>query len=137
MTANDSGDTDEGPNHLQNFPVLTSIPGGVQIALNSAPNVAYVLEFFANTACDASGNGEGQFFLGTTTATTDGGGNLTVPFVGSPTGLFVTATATDGNGSTSDSRRASHQGPRPTPISRLRRPTQQTPLSPTLSSRTR
>ena len=53
-----------GPNDLQNFPVLTgaSADGAsldVAYALDSKPNTAYTIEFFAQTGCDASGNGEG------------------------------------------------------------------------------
>ena len=102
MTGNDPGDADTGANDLQNFPVVVAAPGGVQATLNSAPNASYVLEFFANTACDPSGNGEGQFFLTTTTVTTDDGGNVTVPFIASPNGFFITGTATNSNGSTSE-----------------------------------
>ena len=64
ITANDAGDADEGPNNLQNFPVLTAAIGGVQGTLNSIPDTTFRIEFFGNAACDASGNGEGATFLG-------------------------------------------------------------------------
>ena len=75
MTPNDPGDTDEGANNLTNFPVLTAVAGGVQGTLNSIPDTTFRIEFFGNTACDASGNGEGATFLGATAVTTDGTGN--------------------------------------------------------------
>ncbi len=63
-TANDTDDGDDGPNHLQNFAIFTAkqTATGVQItgSLNtdfSRPN--YRIEFFVNTSCDSSGNGEG------------------------------------------------------------------------------
>jgi len=75
VTANDPGDGDTGPNNLQNFPVLFSalsdgVSTEVRGSLNSSPATSFTIEFFANPACDASGFGEGQTFLGQTTLTT-------------------------------------------------------------------
>jgi CSLREA domain-containing protein len=106
VTANDAGDGDSGANGIQNFPVLTSATSAsgqitIQGTLNSTPNQTFRLEFFANTACDGSGNGEGQRFLGTTSVTTDGSGNVafTALFTGSLfSGQTVTATATGASG---------------------------------------
>ena len=111
VTPNDAGDGDAGANNLQNFPVLTSaVTGGgtgVTVAgtLDSAASAAFRVEFFSNTACDPSGNGEGETFLGATTATTDGSG--TAVFVVGLTkavspGAFITATATDPANNTSE-----------------------------------
>ena len=108
VTANDALDGDNGPNGLQNFPVVTgafinanstSITG----SLNSAPNTAYAIELFSSTAADPSGYGEGQTYLTTLTATTDGSGNATfaTTWAAALSG-FVTATATDPNGNTSE-----------------------------------
>jgi hypothetical protein len=61
-------------------------------------------EFFANPACDPSGCGEGQTFLGQATVTTDASGNaifgatLPAPSVGQ----VVTAAATDPARNTSE-----------------------------------
>ncbi|MBI3406979.1 MAG: DUF11 domain-containing protein [Planctomycetes bacterium] len=110
VTANDPGDGDPGPNNLQNFPVITSVSrvGGTTITgtLNSTPNMAFNLEFFANDAADASGHGEGQIFLGAlTTGLTDVNGDVSF------TAMFpvtigalqaVTVTATDPAGNTSE-----------------------------------
>jgi len=51
VSPNDSGDTDTGPNNLQNFPVLTSATfdnGNINIqgVLNSSPNASFSIEFF-------------------------------------------------------------------------------------------
>ena len=90
------------PTDLQNFPVLTAAAGGVQGTLNSAPNATFRIEFFGNTACDASGNGEGATFLGTIDVATDGAGNATIPPFTAAAGQFVTATATDPANNTSE-----------------------------------
>jgi hypothetical protein len=110
VTPNDPGDGDAGANNRQNFPVLISAfsSGGsttIQGTLNSMPNTMFTLEFFSNTACDPSGFGEGRSFLGSTTVTTNGSGNAsftaTVPFA-VPSTHFITATATDPSGNTSE-----------------------------------
>jgi hypothetical protein len=101
VTPNDPGDTDTGPNDLQNFPVVTANVSGttatISGTLNSLPNASFRIEFFASAACDASGFGEGETFVGTTTVTTNASGNamfgplaLTVP---AGQGV-ITATAT-------------------------------------------
>ncbi len=110
VTFNDAGDGDTGPNNLQNFPVLTSVNGSggsttIQGTLNSAANTTFTLQFFANSACDPSGYGEGETFLGSATTTTNAGGNagfsITLPLTVS-LGQFVTATATDPANNTSE-----------------------------------
>ena len=65
VTANDAGDGDTGPNNLQNFPLVTFATSGsiiIQGTLNSAASTQFRLEFFSNTSCDPSGNGEGKTF---------------------------------------------------------------------------
>jgi hypothetical protein len=109
VTPNDGDDSDTGPNQLQNFPVLASASAAsgqthVLGSLTSTPSTTFLVEFFSNVACDASGNGEGQFVLGSTAVATDGGGIATIDAVlNSPArGPFVTATATDPAGNTSE-----------------------------------
>ena len=108
VTANDAGDGDTGANNLQNYPVLTSAVGGsttVQGTLNSTPSTQFTLEFFHSGACDPSGFGEGESFLGSATVETDAGGDasFSVEFAESvPAGRFITATATDSAGNTSE-----------------------------------
>ncbi len=108
VTPNDAGDGDAGANNLQNFPVLTGAIGGsaaIQGSLNSTAATQFRLEFFFSTACDPSGNGEGQTFIGSATAITDGLGdtNINVDFpVTVPAGRFITATASDPANNTSE-----------------------------------
>lgn len=60
ITANDPGDSDTGPNNLQNFPTLASAtsPGSttiVQGSFSSAPSTLYKVDFFWSTSCDPFG----------------------------------------------------------------------------------
>ncbi len=110
MTANDTGDADIGPNHLQNYPELAEaiVVGNVlevRFTVPSAPaNQPYPLtvEFFA---ADSNGQ-EGQTYLGSITyeeadAQTEVLETLT-PLSPVSAGDQVVATATDANGSTSE-----------------------------------
>ena len=82
VTPNDNDSTPpagDPPNRDQNFPVLTGAIGGdtkgkVSGMLTSTPG-DYRIEFFASPACDASGHGPGETYLGHTTITLP---NLTV-----------------------------------------------------------
>ena len=109
VTPNDPGDTDTGPNNFQNFPVITSAtysPGKVQVAgtLNSMSSQTYRIELFGNFVANSSGFGEGHYFLDSFTVMTDGSGNAS--FNRTPSTLapvnFVSATATDSAGNTSE-----------------------------------
>ncbi len=111
VTPNDLGDGDSGPNGYQNFPVLSVaqrvLPSATVVSgtLNSIANTAYQLEFFSTSACDVSGHGEGERFLGRTSVTTDNTGNVSfIEGLGelAPSGSRVVATATDPNGNTSE-----------------------------------
>ena len=111
-TANDPGDTDPGPNNMQNFPVITSVTGDntqtiINGTLNSAPNTTFSLNFYSNSACDPSGSGEGAtpFGPGAFGTTTDAGGNATFSITmpaSLPAGHVITATATDPTSNTSE-----------------------------------
>jgi len=110
VTANDPGDTDTGPNNLQNFPVLSSaISEGsstvIAGTLDGLAGTAYSIELFSNPICDDSGNGEGQTFLGEVSVTTDGTGiasfRVSLPRLAAIERV-VTATATDSAGNTSE-----------------------------------
>ncbi|MDQ5823070.1 MAG: S-layer homology domain-containing protein [Chloroflexota bacterium] len=106
-TPNDALDPDEGSNRLQNFPVLSANSTQSQIkgSLNSMPNTTFTIELFTNDTCDASGYGEGKTFLGTTVVTTGVNGNASFTFdpdAPVPGGTYVTATATDPGGNTSE-----------------------------------
>jgi photosystem II stability/assembly factor-like uncharacterized protein len=110
VTANDGNDGDTGPNHLQNFPVVTGVMSTsnsttIQGSLRSFPNTTFQIDFYSNAAVDPSGNGEGAQFFNSTSVNTDGNGDATinVTFPTSlPTGRVITATATDPNGNTSE-----------------------------------
>jgi hypothetical protein len=102
VTANDAGDGDAGENNNQNYPVLAAAPGGVQGTFNSTPSGAFTIHYYGNTACDPSGNGEGQTFLGSTQVTTDANGNAAIPLFAAAAGTVVTATATSATNDTSE-----------------------------------
>ncbi|MHC4560963.1 MAG: FlgD immunoglobulin-like domain containing protein, partial [Planctomycetota bacterium] len=98
-------DDDDGPNSLQNFPVLTSaVTNGDELNvsgyLESGNLSTTTIEFFANKSTDASGHGEGQKFLGFVFVDATGQFSATLPHV--EIGTFVTATAIDPNGDTSE-----------------------------------
>src|SRR5439155_25344558 len=99
-----------GPNNFQNFPVLPSaVTSGssttITGTLDTLASGPFTIEFFSNDAADPSGYGEGQTYLGSTTATTDGSGHaaFTSTFPVSTAGKLITATATDAAGNTSES----------------------------------
>ena len=111
VTSNDDGDPDTGANGLQNFPVLTSVvTNGTDLTvagtLNSTANTTFTLQYFANTAADPTGYGEGQDFIADTTITTDAAGNVSFQFTffGAmvPVGELISATATSSSNNTSE-----------------------------------
>jgi parallel beta-helix repeat protein len=110
VTPNHVGGPIPGPNHLQNFPVLTSAVTDatattINGTLNSAANQNYTLRFFSNSAASSSGFGEGEVFIGSAVVTTDSNGNVTFAFqTTSPVSpaQFISATATDAAGETSE-----------------------------------
>jgi uncharacterized repeat protein (TIGR01451 family) len=111
VTMNTAGSPHSGPNNLQGFPVLssvstTSMDTVVTGSLTSNPNTIFTVQFFANAAADPSGFGEGQTFLGEIrdlTTNGDGFANFAASLrtVIAP-GQFVSATATDPAGNTSE-----------------------------------
>jgi hypothetical protein len=98
-----------GGNNLEPAPVLTSYTklasGSIQTGwtLSAAASTSFTIEFFASALGSSSGVSEGQTFLTSVPVTTDSSGNasfsesLTLP-AGE---TFITATATDPNGNTS------------------------------------
>jgi hypothetical protein len=106
-TGNDFGDGDTGPNNLQNFPIVVSVArdtGQTVISggLNSAASMAFTLQFFANGPSSAPG----QRLVGTRTGvTTNSTGDVSFQFafpVTTTADEFISATATDPNGNTSE-----------------------------------
>ena len=68
-------------------------------------NPGFRIEAFLSSACDPSGNGEGEFFVGASTVSVDGSGHaaFTLDLPTSATGTVATATATAaGTGDTSE-----------------------------------
>src|SRR3712207_661066 len=72
VTANDSNDTDTGPNNLQNFPVTTSATRSnsttlttISGRLNSNPSQDYVIQCYLTNSGAASSHGEGIRLLDT------------------------------------------------------------------------
>jgi len=108
VTPNDIGDADTGPNNKQNYPAISSVNSrAIEGTLNSTPNSRFTIQFFGNDQCDPSGYGEGQRYLGSQEVITDASGDVTFshPLSGHSSrsmGQFVTATATDAEGNTSE-----------------------------------
>ncbi len=105
-TANDVGDVDTGPNQLQNFPVLNRAVAGTTTrvigTLSSVANSTFSLDFFLNQNDSEAG---GQQYVGSTSVTTDASGNASLDTslaVTTSAGQFITATATDVLGNTSE-----------------------------------
>jgi CSLREA domain-containing protein len=103
ITPNDRLDPDNGPNHVQNFPELTSArniadgTSSVSGRLNSRANKEYTIQFFSSPEADPSGFGEGKKFIGQKSVTTNANGNASFTFKPAQRlslGEFITATAT-------------------------------------------
>ncbi|WP_420629974.1 hypothetical protein [Candidatus Leptofilum sp.] len=106
VDTNDPGDGDGEENEKQNYPVLTTLPNSffVDVALDSQANTTYQIDIYRNDSCDPTGFGEGQEYLLTEEVTTDSNGLVMFQFlaVGSWPNDYLTATATDPNGNTSE-----------------------------------
>lgn len=105
VNPNDDGpppDQDDGPNHLQNYPVLTGVISGSGLSilgeLRSVPETDFRIEFFSNDSADASGYGQGQELIGSINVTTDASGmavfNAPFPGVNLASSQKITSTAT-------------------------------------------
>ncbi|MCS7089546.1 MAG: hypothetical protein NZM03_02305 [Limisphaera sp.] len=110
VTPNDACDADTGANLQQNFPVLTQAVASataliVKGWIDARPNHSYTLWFYGNPTNEPSGHGEGMWPLGhglvTTDASCKGAFSLSLPLGGSVP-AWVTATATDSAGNTSE-----------------------------------
>lgn len=102
VTPNDAGDADTGANNRQNYPVINAATPGsstrVVGTFNSTASRTFRLEFFNSPAADASGYGEGQFYIGAIDVTTDASGNASFDNTfayNAPVNSYVSATATD------------------------------------------
>ena len=127
VTPNDAGDADVGPNDLQNFPVVTNAFGYgtstiVRGKLNSTAGGGFLIDVYRNLAADPSGNGEGQFYVGSVNISTDGSGNALFALTntaGNFAGEYFTTTATSANGDTSEFGPAILATNRPAPSARF------------------
>ena len=110
VTPNDLKDIDDGPNNLQNFPVINYAKGEkgqlrIHGQLRSERKKSYRIEIFANDDVNETGHGEGKRYLGFLDVSTNGGENTNFDTkktlsisVGDglvDIGDFVTATATE------------------------------------------
>ncbi len=109
VVVNDPLDADHGPNEGQNYPILTLATGtasSVSVAghLGSQPNSAYRVEYFDSLACDPSGVGQGEHYIGFEDVVTDANGlaTLTADLPTNQVDGYVTATATSADGNTSE-----------------------------------
>ena len=107
VTPNDSGDGDTGPDQGLNFPVLTSATTtrvtGTACAESVVPKPCRIEIFIAErkTSDQGSGNfGQGKIFVGGATTTSNGSFSVTIS--GVSVGQYLTATATDAAGNTSE-----------------------------------
>ena len=88
----------DGPNALQNYPVIDSVTAGgiVTATLTAIGNTNYRIEYFSSPGPDPSGFGEGRTFLGFRNITTQPNG-LAGPFSFPPAippgGTFISTTA--------------------------------------------
>jgi CSLREA domain-containing protein len=108
VTLNDFGDADG----VQNYPVLDPIYNDgspvvlVGFSLNSTPNTDFRIELYRSSISDPSGFGEGETFLMEINLSTDASGNTTylAPHDSGlfPVGYYVTGTATNAVGQTSE-----------------------------------
>jgi CSLREA domain-containing protein len=99
VTPNDPGDADLGANNLQNFPVITS---ATTSTVQGTACLGCTVEIFESEE-DPSGYGEGISPIGE--GFTDSSGNFSIsvdPLSTAGVCDYVTATATDSNGNTSE-----------------------------------
>ena len=129
VDTNDPGDLDAGPNGFQNYPQLftaVSMGGDLTItgSFNSTPNTGgFLIDFYWSPAGtgDPSSHGEATTYLGSTAVGTDLLGNATIHAnfagVSVPPGAWLTATATDPSGNTSEfSLNLAFAGPNLAPV---------------------
>ena len=107
--ANDTLDVDQGPNKGQNHPeILSATVSGMNLQfagkLRSKANTSYRVEYFQATSCHGTGMGQANSYIGHEMVMTDGSGEASLAFLGSngQNSGFVTATATDPDGNTSE-----------------------------------
>ena len=118
VTANDPVDGDAGANGLANYPILTkavSSPtnGGVIGRLNSTASSTQIVTIYYTPTCDPSGFGEGGVRVWAFQTTLDAAGDaqFVIGLNGLPSTGFITSTATDATGATSEFSACAALGP--------------------------
>ena len=105
---NHGSGTELGPNNFQNYPVLLSGTPGAQTVVSgnftAAPGSTFTLDFYASTTADGPFDGTGDVWLGSTTVLTNASGAaiFTATVGTASAGQWITATATDASGNTSE-----------------------------------
>lgn len=101
VNLNDPKDTDDGPNHLQNYPEFTGLEvvNGTETitgVLHSVPDSSFRIELFANATCDGNGYGEGATYFAAVNVTTNHKGVAHWKYATDtpPDATYMTATAT-------------------------------------------
>jgi hypothetical protein len=107
FTVNDLRDVDTGSNDLQDYPVVTEVtfPVGaktIEWTLNSTSETTYTIDFFSNDDPDPGGFGEGKTYLRSRVVTTNVRGNAIFTESFASDELFISCTATDPAGNTSE-----------------------------------
>ena len=95
-TANDSGDTDTGPNTLLNYPTLKTATG---TSVSGTACAGCRVEVYESTT-DTGSRGEGRKLVGSTTASSNG--SFSAAVTGLSAGQLVAAIAIDSTGNTSE-----------------------------------
>ena len=104
-------------NNNQETPVLSTAAGNPTAISGTARgdnDTTFRIDFYQNTACDPSGSGEGESYLGSTDVTIDAGGEATFAAVPGQTvdlDAVITATATDPDDNTSEFSNCISVGP--------------------------
>ncbi|QDT00818.1 choice-of-anchor Q domain-containing protein [Adhaeretor mobilis] len=107
FTVNDHLDVDGGANASQNFPVVSKVgfAGPVKTitwSLTGPALATFTFDFFASDSLDPSGFGEGKTYLNTQTAIADDNGLVSHTTVFDSSDQYISATATDVLGNTSE-----------------------------------
>jgi hypothetical protein len=102
----DASSPRQGANNLQNFPIIVTPTEGQRqgVLWGSLPDTTYRIVLFASAADNSDGSGEAEDYLGSMEVTTDASGQavFAVPFSALAGLPFMTATATDPPGNTSE-----------------------------------
>lgn len=110
VTANDQGDFDTGANLRQNYPIITKASdsdGYLHFAcdLSGPSSDSFTINIYTNSVCDINGHGEGERWIAQLALGTNPFGDGHLSEVLGPIntlGKFITATATDFDGNTSE-----------------------------------